>query len=98
MTTIATDYLQQLGAWVLQPLSVTYSVSTDGKDFTPFGRVTLAEDKTPQVKFVAARHSLDAPVDARYVRIEVEGTKKCPEWHYGVGNPCWFMLDEIVVE
>ncbi|MCM1291983.1 MAG: DUF4838 domain-containing protein [Bacteroides sp.] len=91
------DFLQQLGAWVLQPRSVSYSVSTDGIDFRPVGKVELAEDRTPQVKFIHTPHSLATPVDARYVRIDVEATKKCPEWHYGVGNPCWFMVDEITV-
>ena len=36
----------------------------------------------------------DGQARARYVRIFVEGVKDCPEWHYGVGNPCWFFIDE----
>ena len=32
---------------------------------------------------------------ARYVR--VEGTLECPSWHYGVGHPFWFFIDEVVV-
>jgi len=30
--------------------------------------------------------------------VEVIGTKTCPEWHYGVGNPCWFFIDEVIVK
>ena len=97
-TVMDTDFLQQLGAWVLQPKSVAYYTSADGKQFSHAGTVTLAEDKTPQVKFVSARHESTSPIEARYVRIDVEGTKKCPEWHYGVGNPCWFMIDEIFIK
>ena len=77
---------------------MAYYTSADGKQFSHAGTVTLAEDKTPQVKFVSARHESAAPIEARYVRIDVEGTKKCPEWHYGVGNPCWFMIDEIFIK
>lgn len=98
VTTFDTDFLQQLGAWVLQPKSVEYLVSQDGVDFMPVGKVELKEDRTPQVKFINTPVVLKEPVDARYVRINVEGTKKCPEWHYGVGNPCWFMIDEITVK
>jgi hypothetical protein len=29
--------------------------------------------------------------------VDIVGTKTCPEWHYGIGNPCWFFIDEIVV-
>lgn len=92
-----TDFLQQLGAWVLQPLSVIYSTSVDGSKYSPAGRVDFVEDRTPQVKFINAPCSLETPRQARYVKIEVNATRKCPEWHYGVGNPCWFMLDEIIV-
>ncbi|MDE5799944.1 MAG: discoidin domain-containing protein, partial [Paramuribaculum sp.] len=92
------DFLQQLGAWVLQPLSVEYLTSTDGVKFSPAGKVTLDEDRTPQVKFVHTPLELDTPINARYVRLNIEATKKCPEWHYGVGNPCWFMIDEITVK
>jgi hypothetical protein len=35
---------------------------------------------------------------ARYVRLFVEGVKDCPEWHYGVGNPCWMFIDEVWVK
>lgn len=98
VSTFDTDFLQQLGAWVLQPKSVAYYTSVDGKNFSHAGTVKFAEDKTPQVKFISARHESASPIEARYVRIDIEGTKKCPEWHYGVGNPCWFMLDEILIK
>lgn len=39
----------------------------------------------------------DESVKARYVKVDVTGTKQCPHWHYGVGNPCWFFIDEITV-
>ena len=29
--------------------------------------------------------------------VEVEGTLECPSWHYGVGHPSWFFIDEVVV-
>lgn len=95
---VGADFLHQLGQWILLPKSVTYSVSTDGENFTPFGTVTIPEDSDVRVKFLDARHEAAEPVEARYLRIDVEGTKICPHWHYGVGNKCWFFLDEITVE
>lgn len=97
ITSIETDFLQQLGAWILQPLSAAYAISTDGKTWTEFPRHQLAEDHDPKVKFVGIKETLDAPQAARYIKVSVEGTKRCPHWHYGVGNPCWFFLDEITV-
>ena len=40
---------------------------------------------------------VDEAAQARYVRVEVEGTLECPSWHYGVGHPSWFFIDEVVV-
>lgn len=77
---------------------MAYYTSTDGTRYDHAATVTFAEDKTPQVKFINARHESEKPIEARYVRIDVEATKKCPEWHYGVGNPCWFMIDEILIK
>ncbi|MCM1292910.1 MAG: DUF4838 domain-containing protein [Bacteroides sp.] len=95
---IDTDFLQQLGSWILQPKSVTYSISTDGTTWTTLPRHELAEDRDPKVKFVSVKEQFDAPTAAKYIKVSVEGTKQCPGWHYGVGNPCWFFLDEITVE
>jgi len=94
---IDTDFLHQLGAWILQPKSVTYSFSTDGKNYTGQWTRQLADDSDPKVKFVNVKHDLTSPTNARYIKVDIEGTKQCPHWHYGVGNPCWFFLDEITV-
>ena len=56
------------------------------------------EDRDVSVKFVGARAESAVPVSARYIRIEVETLGNCPDWHYGVGYPAWFFMDEVVVE
>ena len=94
---IDTDFLHQIGAWILQPKSVTYSLSDDGKSWQTFPRHELVDDQDGMVKFVGVKENLATPQTTRYVKISVEGMKKCPEWHYGVGNPCWFFLDEITI-
>lgn len=96
-TTVETDFLHQLGQWILVPRSVTYSVSKDGKNYKSFGHVDFPEDQSVPVKFVPGVVTLAKAVDARYVKVEVEGVKTCPTWHYGVGYPCWFFLDEVSV-
>lgn len=94
---IEADFLHQLGAWILLPKQVRYSVSADGKEFTLLGTHDLPEDRSAQVKFVGVKHVSETPVKARYIKVEVVGTKECPHWHYGVGHPCWFFLDEVDV-
>lgn len=95
---VTADFLHQLGQWVLLPRSVTVSYSKDGKDFRPMGKFTFAEDRDRATKFASAVVALSSEVKARYVRIEIEGLGMCPSWHYGVGYPAWFFLDEVTVE
>ena len=92
------DFLHQLGQWILLPKSVTYSISSDGKDWRGDWKVTLPEDNDPRVKFTDTPVNLPRAEEARYVRLDIEATKVCPHWHYGVGNPCWVFLDEIIVK
>lgn len=96
-TSISADFLHQLGQWILLPKSVTFSVSNDGIDYSSLARHDIPEDSDPKVKFLTVSHTSTTPVKARYIKIEVEGTKECPHWHYGVGNKCWFFMDEITV-
>ena len=93
---IGADFLRQIGAWVLEPKAVRFLVSDDGKDFRPFDYVQLEENRSGTIEFTPVTGK--GLTKARYVRIQVEGVKDCPEWHYGVGNPCWFFIDEVWVK
>lgn len=96
ITTLSADFLHQLGAWVLLPKSVSYAVSTDNKTFTPFGNTyEFAEDRDVKIKFVQGTVTTNRPVVARYIKVKVETLGQCPAWHYGVGYPAWFFLDEV---
>ncbi|WP_152269820.1 DUF4838 domain-containing protein [Agriterribacter humi] len=97
-TGVHTDFLHQLGAWILAPSNVTYSISTNGTDYTMLQSIDHPEDRNPQVKFVDLSYTGDKPVKARYIKIDVTAIKTCPHWHYGVGHPCWFFIDEIWIE
>ena len=95
---IETDFLHQLGAWVLLPKSVAYSVSSDKENFISFGDTfNFTEDKDAQVKFVVGQAEVSTPVKARYIKVLVKTLGLCPSWHYGVGHPAWFFMDEVAV-
>lgn len=97
-SSITTDFLMQSGAWVLLPKSVTYSWSRDGKTFTDLGTREFSEDRDLSIKFVPGEVKMPSPVTARYIRVVVKTIGLCPSWHYGVGHPAWFFLDEVRVE
>ncbi|MFA6871857.1 MAG: DUF4838 domain-containing protein [Bacteroidaceae bacterium] len=94
---VISDFLHQLGQWILFPKEVTYSYSEDGIHYTLIEVHTLEEDRSVQVKFKGVRSTLATPIKARYIKIDVVATKECPTWHYGVGHPCWFFIDEVTV-
>lgn len=96
-STVEADFLHQLGQWILLPKKVTYSISVDNQTYQPFGSFSFAEDRDPQVKFVGGKVTSDKPVKARYIKVEVDAIGMCPAWHYGVGHPAWFFMDEVTV-
>lgn len=94
---IDADFLHQLGAWILLPKGGEFSISSDGEHFVQFGTFKFAEDRDLQVKFVKGEVDSCAPVRARYIKVDVQTLGLCPDWHYGVGYPAWFFIDEINV-
>lgn len=96
-SSIGSDFLHQLGQWVLLPKRVTYSISIDNKTYQVFGEKLIPEDRSVEVKFMDVKCDAPASVNARYIKVEIEGVKTCPSWHYGVGYPAWFFLDEVTV-
>lgn len=95
---VSVDFLHQLGAWILLPRQVTFSRSEDGVTYIPWATIEKEEDRDAAVKFVEYTAQSEQKVSARFIKIEVSGVNVCPGWHYGVGYPCWFFMDEIKVE
>ena len=94
---IDTDFLHQIGQWILFPLKVVYSYSEDGKTYHPWETIEMPEERAGMVMYRGVKAESQTPLKARYLKVEVTGTKVCPTWHYGVGNPSWFFIDEITV-
>ena len=86
-----------LRRWILFPLKVTYSYSEDGKNYQAWGTIEMEEERSNMVLFRGVKMESKQPLKARYLKVEVTGTKVCPHWHYGVGNPSWFFIDEVTV-
>ena len=95
---IETDFLHQIGAWILFPLQVVYSYSEDGEHYTHWETHDLPEERSGVVKFNGIKTTSPQPMKMRYVKVEVSGTKVCPTWHYGVGHPSWFFIDEVTIK
>lgn len=91
------DFLHQLGQWIFFPKSFAADLSQDGATYSPMGLCRQPEDRSVEVKFKKLAVELPEAIPARYVKVRIEGVKTCPGWHYGVGSPGWFFLDELTV-
>lgn len=86
------------GSWIFLPRSVTVSTSEDGITYTNAGTVKLGEPKEfadDEIKNIEIPFS---STNARFVRVQAENIKVCPEWHGGNGGPSWVFIDELKVQ
>ena len=61
-------------------------------------RLIYRKNVRVRVKFRGVKAESAEPIKTRYVKVEVTGTKECPTWHYGVGHPSWFFIDEVIIK
>ena len=92
---VGVDFLRQIGGWVLEPIGLSVSLSADGTSYETLGAIENPENRDGTIGFKSLEVAGEG--NARYVKIKISGQKICPEWHYGVGNPCWFFADEAWV-
>ena len=95
--TVEADMLHKLGAWILLPKSFACYTSEDNVNYFLMGRKDIAEDRSPEVKYVTISVNSPEKIRARYIKVFVETIGPCPSWHYGVGYPAWFFIDEVKV-
>jgi hypothetical protein len=94
---VEADFLHKLGSWILLPKSMTCSVSTDNETYQIMGHKDISEDRDVEVKYVPIAVSVNHKLKARFLKVKIETIGLCPPWHYGVGHPAWFFLDEVNV-
>lgn len=95
---ISSGYLQDINSWIFLPLTVEYSVSTDGEHF----EILWAEGHNISLKNQDAvtREFTYEPekLEGRYVKVRAVNIATCPDWHPGAGGKAWVFTDEIIVE
>ena len=95
ITTVGAGCLEEQRAWIFFPQAMEVYVSEDGKDYKPFGKMNVKEERTE------AAHIQDFEVkgkaNARYVKIVVKNYGKLPKWHLSAGEQAWLFVDEVWV-
>jgi hypothetical protein len=95
---IALGCLQNQNYWIFLPGKVEFFTSTDGKDFSKAGAVSLDADKrsdTAETRDIGINLKV---THAQFIKIVAENIKACPTWHKGKGGKAWLFVDEIIIK
>ena len=83
-------------SWILHPKSVRCLVSEDGANFSAVGERAVGGEQRREE--VTRLFSFKVPETAfRFVKFELNGTLRLPDWHPSAGGDSWVFVDEIVV-
>ncbi len=93
---VSIGFLQDINAWVFLPVSVSFSISRDGKEYIPLK--TAGADRSPmETGIFKTDFTADVMRDIRYIHIIASNMGTCPDWHKGSGRKAWIFADEIVI-
>jgi hypothetical protein len=95
---LSAHFLQNTYSWIFMPEYVSFSGSSDGKNFKPLGTVknTVSAHADGNIlKNFTLR--LKHPVRVRYVRVFAKSLINCPPWHKGYPGKAWIFTDEVTV-
>lgn len=94
---ISADFLFYPLSWIFAPKKVTCYISDNQEDWTEIATRSYENEKSlAECKLVNFSFEVKSQ-RGRYVRVRAESLLKNPEWHRGVGQPCWIFCDEVIV-
>lgn len=83
---------------VFPPLSLSASISDDGKNFTEAARISIPMETRSNPDGLR-EYSVSFPeTSARYLKVSAETVAAMPSWHGRAGTPAFLFADEIIVE
>ena len=95
---ISADFLYYPLSWIFAPKKVTCYISDNQKDWKEIISKTHENGQDLiECKIVGFQFS-NLKQKGRYVRVVAESLLTNPEWHRGVGQPCWIFCDEVIVK
>jgi alpha-L-fucosidase len=95
---ISSSFLSNTNSWIFLPASVEYSISDDGKIFTPVKEISHDIREREKRAFVHTFESDSLNISGRYLHTKANNIKVCPPWHKGAGDKAWLFIDEITIK
>lgn len=98
VTGVSLRFLQHIASTsVMLPTAVGVWVSADGKDYTQVVDFIVPADNDSEVMIRPYDLRLQAPAEARYVRIKAANRGTLAKGHPRAGSSAWIFTDEVVV-
>lgn len=93
-------FLDAINDWIFAPKSVSLWGSIDGKSYDYISICYLTPNEAHDYDVVEVKKAIFnfEKREFKYLKIETDSQKTCPEWHYGSGKSCWTFSDEIIIE
>jgi len=99
ITSIAVNFMQQSGSWIVLPRTVAFYASDDGENWTELQNTETKADAMDMNSAVRAiRFLSERPISARFVRAKAVQFGKLPQGHNGAGGDSWIFADEIIIK
>lgn len=88
------SFIQDPLSWIFYPNKIEILTSNNGVDYNLFAKESIIpQKKVPKV----GTFNLSGNSKSQYIKVKIEASKQCPEWHIGQGNPSWTFIDEVRV-
>ncbi len=99
INSIAANFMQQSGSWIVLPRTVTFYSSDDGENWTELQNTETKADAMDMSSAIRTiRFASERPISARFVRVKAVQFGKLPPGHNGAGGDSWIFADEIIIK
>lgn len=94
---VGLSVLQDQKSWIWLPNEVTFSVSTNQRQWSS-ATVKHAVDPKAEGGIIEEIWREVGGRKARYIAITAKNAGSCPDWHPGKGGKTWVFADEVLIE
>jgi uncharacterized membrane protein len=95
ITEVALRAMSSPGPWLFFPKGLKVSTSIDGKKYKLAGEEKYKIEQRDNFRLKKYFKIDFEPREVRYVKVEVTGHGKLPDWHPNVGEGSWLFIDEV---